>query len=221
MTITTRSSDNSAAPVTAAHAQVIVLEGMPGAGKTTLADALTRTGAHVLGEYTSASGTTLLTSAHPPVADDGAHQANWLRKAALARRALAYGTPVYCDRDWLSSLAFAHSIDDAALLRNRADWALACLAAGTLLLPSTYAIFQVDVATSLRRREDRLRPSHPWSRPTPLRRLQRFYTDPADAVASMRPALAAALSNADMMHVCGHSHLEKTLRLLHHLTDPE
>ena len=110
----------------AVHAQLIVLEGMPGAGKTTAAASLQRHGWHVIGEYTGADGTTVALSEHPGVEDDDAHQANWLRKAAQCATALGTGV-LYADRDWISSLAYAHSTsaaDGGALLLT---WASCCL----------------------------------------------------------------------------------------------
>src|SRR4051794_36612360 len=102
---------------------LIVLEGMPGAGKTTTAHALGDVGLYVLGEYTSTTAATIPLCEHPPVEDNGAHQNNWLRKAAQEARALTTGHPlVFADRDWLSSLAFAYSIahtDDGTLLNER------------------------------------------------------------------------------------------------------
>ena len=61
----------------AVHARLIVLEGMPGAGKTTAAAALQRHGWQVIGEYTGADGTTVALTRHPGVEDDDAHQAIW------------------------------------------------------------------------------------------------------------------------------------------------
>src|SRR5580704_10495555 len=92
----------------AVHARLIVLEGMPGAGKSTAAASLRRDGWQVIGEYTGPDGTTAAVSEHSGVEDDDAHQANWLRKAALCASALRTGV-TYADRDWISSLAYAHS----------------------------------------------------------------------------------------------------------------
>ena len=82
---------------------------MPGAGKTTAAYALTALGLPVLGEYTDDADATIAVSQHPAVADDDAHQHNWLRKAAWCTARLAGGDAVYADRDWLSSLSYAYS----------------------------------------------------------------------------------------------------------------
>lgn len=190
----------SAAPLT-------VLEGMPGAGKTTTGQRIAATGVQFLGEYTTGRGTTIPITDHPAPGDDAAHQANWLRKAAQACAALADGLPVVCDRDWLSSLAYAYSIagsDGSRLFRARAAWAAACLDDGTLLLPGSYLIFNIDAAASLHRRARRLKDGHPWSLPGPLRRLQDFYADPVAAVADAHPGLGATVHRARWQHVCGH-----------------
>ena len=121
--------------------------------------------------------------------------------------ALAHGRPVVCDRDWLSSLAYAYSIagsDGSRLFRARAAWAAACLDDGTLLLPGSYLIFDLDAAASLHRRARRLKDGHPWSLPGPLRRLQDFYADPVAAVADAHPGLGATVHRARWQHVCGH-----------------
>jgi hypothetical protein len=206
MTGKTPSSDRHNGPPALA-APLTVLEGMPGAGKTTTGHRIAATGVQFVGEYTTGSGTTIPIADHPAPGDDDAHQANWLRKAAQARAALADGRPVVCDRDWLSSLAYAYSIADSdggRLLHARTAWAAACLDDGTLLLPGSYLIFDIDVAASLHRRAGRLKDGHPWSLPGPLRRLQDFYADPVAAVTDAHPALGAALRRTRWRHVCGH-----------------
>jgi predicted ATPase len=204
--MTARQPSFDTAPRCTPRRHLTVLEGMPGAGKTSLSHALAASGACVLGEYISGHGTTVAISAHPAVGDDDGHQANWLYKAALADGALRHGTQVYADRDWLSSLAYAYSIadrDGGTLLRDRARWAITCLDSGMLLLPGTYMIFDLDVVTSLRRRAGRLRHGHPWSEPRPLGRLQRFYTDPAQQIAPACPALGAWLRQSRWAKISG------------------
>src|SRR5229473_477540 len=94
MIVSTRSSEPSGSTGPRAG-QLIVLEGMPRAGKTTLAHALAAGGARVLGEYTTTSGATIPLSGHPGTVDGAAHDANWLRKAgqrcAWAQDCLAGG----------------------------------------------------------------------------------------------------------------------------------
>jgi hypothetical protein len=188
-------------------AGLVVLEGMPGAGKTTAVAALAAAGACVLGEYTDASAATVDVVRHPAAGDDGAHQGNWLRKAAQCAALLDAGHPVvFADRDWLSSLAYAASVageDDGALLGQRAEWAAGHLLAGHLLLPAVYAVFDLEPAVSLKRRAARLRAGHPWADPAALGRLRAFYRDPGRALEETRPELTAALALPRRVSICG------------------
>jgi hypothetical protein len=200
--------------------RLIVLEGMPGAGKTTLAAALAAGGAVVLGEYTTGRGATIPLSGHPGAADGAAHDANWLRKAAQAAAARRDGQAVYSDRDWLSALAYAYSIadrDGGRLLRQRCAWALDSLAAGHLLLADSYVIFHVTMATSLRRRAGTLQDDHPWSRREPLDRLRYFYTWPAQVISAAHPRLGTALLTPAWHRMPGTGSLQPRLRLLREL----
>ena len=185
---------------------LIVLEGMPGAGKTTAVCALALRGLPVLGEYIDDGDATIAVSQHPAVTDDDAHQQNWLRKAAQCTARLARASTVYADRDWLSSLSYAYSIagtGNGALLRQRAAWAASRLHDGTLLLPGLYVIFDLDPATSLTRRAGRLRPGHPWNHPGALRRLRHFYADPGQALRPVHPRLARALRQPGRVDISG------------------
>jgi predicted ATPase len=202
-------------PLTVPRDGMIVLEGMPGAGKTTAAGALTGRGLPVLGEYTDNADATIAISAHPPVDDDDAHQQNWLRKTTQCAARLAHGGMVYADRDWLSSLSYAYSIaaaDGGALLRQRAAWAARRLRDGSLLLPGIYVIFDLDPATSLARRVSRLRGGHPWNDPSSLQRLRDFYTCPSRALDPVDPGLAQALRQPRRADVCGLSAPHQILR---------
>ena len=183
--------------------RLIVLEGMPGAGKTTMATALAARGHSVVGEYTSDTEATLAIGDHPDISDDDAHQANWLRKAAQCTARLACRPVVYADRDWLSSLSYACTADDGELLARRARWAARHLDDGTLLLPDAYAVFDLGPAASLSRRAGRLRPGHPWNQPAALNRLRDFYRDPARALRPACPELAAALSIPERIDLSG------------------
>ena len=89
-------SEHVAAP---AQRRLVVIEGMPGAGKTTTLSALERLGQLAVGEYVNGDGAALAVSGHPGIADDDGHQANWLRKAARCKDLLRTGRVVYCDRD--------------------------------------------------------------------------------------------------------------------------
>ena len=190
----------------AREARLIVLEGMPGAGKTTTATALAAQGHSVVGEYTDDRNATIAIAAHPDIGDDDAHQANWLRKAAQCAARLATRTVVYADRDWLSSLSFAYSTapaDSGALLSERAAWAARHLRDRTLLLPAAYAIFDLEPSACLTRRAGRLRPGHPWNQPEALDRLRRFYRDPARCLRPVSAELAAALSAPARLDISG------------------
>lgn len=187
--------------------RLVVLEGMPGAGKTTAADALADLGRAVVGEYTNDAHATIAVRAHPEVDDDDAHQLNWLRKAARCTSLLDRSPVVYADRDWLSSLSYAYSTapaDCGTLLTRRVSWARRHLADGTLLLPGLYVLFDLDPAASLARRVGRLRPGHPWSRPETLDRLRHFYRDPVRALRPFTPELADVLTLTARIAVSGH-----------------
>jgi thymidylate kinase len=201
MTVSRPCSEPAAEP--APRGRLIVLEGMPGAGKTTTATALAGRRHSVVGEYTSDTAATLAIGDHPGVSDDDAHQANWLRKAAQCTTRLANCPVVYADRDWLSSLSYAYTGSDRELLARRARWAARHLNGGTLLLPDVYAVFDLDPAASLSRRAGRLRPSHPWNQPAALGRLRDFYRDPARAVRPACPELAAALAIPERIDISG------------------
>lgn len=207
-------SDTSTGPY-----PVLVLEGMPGAGKTTAATALAAQNWTVIGEYTTVTGSVVPIHAHPAVDDDAGHQRNWLRKHHQIHTARRNG-PVFCDRDWLSALAYAYSVadtDHGELVSSRAHWVSDCLDDGDLTLGSTYIVFQLDPTISLQRRANRLTPRHPWSGLPGLIRLAAFYTDPAGAVAPAHPELAARLRSASWHSLHSHS-LDHAVGYLRDLT---
>ncbi|MFD7161389.1 AAA family ATPase [Kribbella sp. NPDC059898] len=182
--------------------RLVVAEGMPGAGKTTALQILESRGHVVLGEYTTPAGTTVPVGRHPSVEDDVSHQRNWLIKNAQARNARRQGQqPVWLDRDWLTSLAYAASLADHALLTHRATWAVQCLAAGELDIADTYVVLHVDPGTSLARRAARLNPGHVWAHQAALGLLARFYTDPVAAIAPAHRGLAQRLAAANWRHL--------------------
>jgi predicted ATPase len=202
--------------------RLIVMEGMPGAGKTTTANALAADGHSVVGEYTDDGDTTIAVSAHPDISDDDAHQLNWLRKTAQSTARLDRNPLVYADRDWLSALSYAYSsevADGGALLAERAAWAERHLADGMLLLPGTYAIYDVDPAASLARRAGRLRPGHPWNHLNALARLRDFYRYPSQALQPVSPALAAAVSQPSRLDISGEDDRAAVLARLSSLVD--
>ena len=200
--------------------RLIVLEGMPGAGKTTTTRALAESGSSVLGEYTSTTAGTVPLHEHPAVVDDDGHQANWLRKAAQTTQALTSADThraVFSDRDWLSSLAYAYSIadtDHGVLLTERIRWASEHVNAGRLYVADAYVVFDLDITTSLRRRAETLRHAHPWSRPGPLQRLRTFYHDPARIVLNLCPELTDRMRAADWFNVLGTDSHPDILKLL-------
>lgn len=200
-----RSSDPSPAPPTAitphTGARIIVLEGMPGAGKTTALHALTDRGHQAIGEYVTVDGGVLEPASHPDHEPDAPHLVNWTLKAALYRNAPP-GRPVFVDRDWITALAWGHSV---GTLPERAAWARTRLRHRVLQLPSRYIVFDLPPDESLRRRAE-LRPSHPWADPEVLTRLRDFYRDPVDAVAAHDRELAADLASIPFTHIdAGHA----------------
>ncbi|MFC1403173.1 MULTISPECIES: AAA family ATPase [Streptacidiphilus] len=170
-----RSSDPSAL--------VTVVEGMPGAGKTTVLSALARAGRTVLPEYTTPAGDLLDHDRHPRHDDEDSHLANWLRKADHLR---GRSGPVWVDRDWLTALAWAASTSG---LTERADWAYRHLTTGRLIPPHRWIILDLPPHISLQRRAQRLHPGHPWSDPAVLERLRTFYLDPPTHLATAHPGL--------------------------------
>ena len=179
-----------------APGRVIVVEGMPGAGKTTAVTFLATQGHTTVGEYATTAGVTIPVHAHPDGTDDDAHQANWLTKHHLTLAARQRG-PVIVDRDWISALAYAVSLDDGGqLLRQRAHWASGRLRRSALGVADVYVVLQIDPLTSLARRPGRLAAGHPWSARAGLERLADFYADPVQALQAVSPAVAAHLSRA-------------------------
>jgi predicted ATPase len=201
--------------------RVLALEGMPGAGKTTLADQLDNLGHAVVPEYAAVDGSAIDQAQHPDVDHDDAHQRNWLRKHQLiATRATTHatrsnatglrgasgGVAVWVDRDWITSLAYAHSlIDDEpsawALMADRIGWAQRHLQEGRLAVATAYLVLLVDPGESLRRRRGHLDPAHPWSRPRPLARLEEFYRDPAGVIGKYSADLADVAAAAVWVHL--------------------
>ncbi|MGH3930107.1 MAG: AAA family ATPase [Pseudonocardiaceae bacterium] len=199
---------------------VLVLEGMPGAGKTTTATTLATENRTVIGEYTTTTGDVVPIRAYPAVDDDPGYQHNWLRKHRQVQAARRVG-PVVCDRDWLSALAYGHSVadtDDGELFASRARWAADCLDRGHLAVASTYVVLQLDPTVSLRRRANRLTPGHPWSSLPGLIRVAEFYTDPAKAVAPVHPDLAVWLRCANW-HPLGDYSIDRTVQYVRDLTN--
>lgn len=193
----TRCSDTPLRPV-------VVLEGTPGAGKTTAAEALAAEGHTVIGEYVTYGGDLIPVADHPDVDDDASHQDNWLLKHrhVQSRRT----RPVVLDRDWLTSLAYAASLSDDTgpdLLTRRAAWAARRLRSGALAVADIYVVLDVDPDESLRRRAGRLTPGHPWSTPAGVARAARFYANPVAAIAPINAELADHLHGARWRRLFG------------------
>ncbi|CUU60992.1 Thymidylate kinase [Parafrankia irregularis] len=193
---------------------LVVVEGMPGAGKTTLVGQLAAAGWPTVGEYTTPGGETLALAGHPPVGDDAGHQGNWLRKATQAGMLRDHG-PVVVDRDWTTSLAYAASIADTGLLAQRARWAAEHLHAGDLRVAEVYVVLDIPSTLSITRRAGRHRDRfHPWWDPDVLDRLRAFYTDPPARIAMIHPALGAAMATARWHHQPGDRPTAETGRWL-------
>lgn len=171
-----------------APATATVVEGMPGAGKTTVLAALARAGHTVLGEYTTVAGAVLPPRRHPGHGDEDAHLANWLRKSAQLR---CLAGRVWVDRDWLTALAWSASTTG---LTQRAAWAHHHLACGQLALPERWIILDLPPALSLQRRAWPPESGHPWSRAAVLQCLRGFYQDPAAALKTAHPGLAEVVA---------------------------
>lgn len=204
--------------------RLVVLEGMPGAGKTTTIEALSNLGHDVVGEYVDESSGTLDHDEHPGVDDDDGHQLNWSRKADRCTQLLGAHPVVYVDRDWLSSLAYAYSVapeDAGNLLSARAAWALTYLGEGRLLLANVYVIFDLDSASSLARRAGHLRSDHPWNRPDALDRLREFYVDPSRSLRPVSAELAERIGVPQRIDVSEHDRPLDVLRRLDSLAPQE
>jgi thymidylate kinase len=174
---------------------VTVIEGMPGAGKTTVLAALARAGRTVLGEYTTETGAVLAPYRHPGHGNEDAHLANWLRKSAQLRRLAG---PVWVDRDWLTALAWSASTNG---LTQRAAWAHHHLAGAQLVLPHRWIILDLPPTVSLQRRARRLEAGHPWSRAAALERLRVFYRDPPTVLKTAHPGLARLVAGVPLLLV--------------------
>lgn len=205
--------DHQPSIVHTTSSRVLVLEGMPGAGKTTLATELSRCGHRVVPEYAAADGAVIEHAEHPEVDHDDAHQRNWLRKHQLAATwpsrdpagERSYGG-VWMDRDWITSLAYAYSLTEETgagrdLMAGRCRWALDHLTTGGLAVAEAYLVLMIDPAQSLQRRRGRLERTHPWSHPAPLQRLAEFYRGPAAVIERFSPRLAAVVAGADWIHL--------------------
>lgn len=179
--------------------RIVVIEGIPGAGKTTVLRALATYGHTVVGEYLADDGQLLDMCEHPVTDDDVGHLRNLLRKHRQVNR--VSDSTVYCDRDWLSALAYAASVDDRNLLAERAQWVAARLHQGTLAIPDLYIVFDLDVDASLARRAARLDPGHPWATREGIRRLRDFYHAPAAHVAVAHRRLGRLVSAVQTVHL--------------------
>lgn len=168
------------------HARVVVIEGMPSAGKTTLTNLLARLGWQTVPEYVADDGRWTATT------DDGAHQRNWVIKERLLRE--RPGTPLVVDRNFLTSLAYAYSVrrlsGEHHLLDERVEWLRRHLAAGFFGHPVLYCVLDLDPATSLQRRGCEKPSDHPWARRAVLDELRAFYVRMPEGLAELHMALA-------------------------------
>lgn len=165
---------------------MIVLEGMPGAGKTSLANLFTAQGKRVVPEYVVNHGMP------PAPEDDNAHQQNWERKEQLLG-ATSAPRPVIVDRNFLSSLAYAYSIRSsnhgAQLLVERIGWCRERLASGQFEHPKVYCIFDCPIQLSLSRRGIVQPGEHSWTTWQVLRELRHFYAIMPETLGDLHPAL--------------------------------
>ncbi len=186
----------------------MVLEGMPGAGKTSVAAMMAALGHRVIPEYVVNHG------APPAIGDDKGHQGNWERKEQLCS---ASPLPLIVDRNFLSSLAYAYSIrassQGADLERKRVQWCRQGLVSGRFDHPRAYCVFDCPAPVSLRRRGIVAPGEHPWTQPSPLHELRRFYAHLADTLNALDPALSLPVDTA-VIHLDGEDPLDANLRLV-------
>lgn len=201
-----RSSDTprtARTPARGQFARTVVLEGMPGAGKTSLLNLLADRGHAVLGEYIDDQSAAIPITEHPALDDDAGHLANWVRKDMHASAFATAGTLVM-DRNWLTALAWAYSCPEIAGLHEferRTAWAAWNLEHDLLEAPDTWLILNCTTDTSLNRRRDRLNAANPWTKPEVLERLRAFYADPAAAIGTANAALAGTIRHVPIVHL--------------------
>lgn len=181
--------------------RLITVEGPPGGGKTTALQVLADRGRSVIGECEIPAGTMMTIASPSAIDDDATDQRNWLIKDEQASSARGQQRAVWLDRDWISALAYAYSLDDRQLLAARANWAFGCLDAGDLTIADTYVVLQVEPAVSLARRASRLSAGHIWSTAADLLRLHGFYADPIRAIARVHRQLARRVGTAHWEHL--------------------
>jgi thymidylate kinase len=179
---------------------VVLVEGVPGAGKTSVLQRMREAGQIVVGEL---PGSVRETGTTEPYAAEH-HWSMWAAKtpyiAAATRDHGLPGAPVYVDRYWPTELVWE---PEPGGRRTCADWVWEALGRGHLIIPSALIIVDVSENVSLARRRERLVPGHGWSDRDCLADVRRFYADLAAHVRMVHPPLAQVIGSIPTLRLDG------------------